>query len=131
MSQFWGRRTRTRVFQLLEQFVVLSPELGPFGKLVLAACCVELPSHLEVIGLHLALLGCGFGRRDWEVVVCCPELKCRSVHVGKQVGFARTRLLMVEAPTALMILTAASMAKTSTRRDTIVWAEQIYQFGTL
>lgn len=65
---------RTRGVELLKQLVVLSSQLGPFRKLVLAARCVELVPHAEVLRLELALLGRGLGRRHGEVVDQCPEL---------------------------------------------------------
>ncbi|KAJ3529347.1 hypothetical protein NM208_g9799 [Fusarium decemcellulare] len=49
--------------KLLEQLVVLSAQLCPLGKLILAARSVEVSSDLEVFSLDLALLGCRLGRR--------------------------------------------------------------------
>ncbi len=64
----------TAFLQLLEDFVVLSAQLGPLGELVLAACGVELFAELEELGLQLFLLGGGFGGRGWEAVEEVPKL---------------------------------------------------------
>lgn len=74
---------RTLLLKLLEQLVVLSAQLRPLGKLVLAARGLELPLDLEVLCLHLALLGRRLGRRDGEEVYKRPELKARSVEASK------------------------------------------------
>lgn len=42
---------RTLGLKLLEQLVVLSTELGPFRKLILAAGCVQLGSYFKVLSL--------------------------------------------------------------------------------
>lgn len=53
---------------------MLSSKLRPLGELILAARCGEFAPDFEVLGLHLALVGCGFRGRDGEEVVECPEL---------------------------------------------------------
>lgn len=59
---------RTRLVKLLDELVVLATQLGPFGKLVLAARGVELTADLEVVGLEDSLLAGGLGGRDREEV---------------------------------------------------------------
>jgi len=54
---------RTLLLQLIHQLVMLALQAGPLGKLVLAAGCVEVVSHLEVFFVLCALLGKVFG--EW------------------------------------------------------------------
>lgn len=70
-----ARDVRTRCFELLEELVVLAPQLCPLCKLILAARGVHLPPHSKIIGLDFSLLGGGFGRRHGEEVDEGPELR--------------------------------------------------------
>lgn len=64
----------TRCLKLLEQLVVLAPQLCPLCKLVLAAGGVHLAPHGQIIGLDFSLLGGGLGGRHGEEVDEGPEL---------------------------------------------------------
>ena len=47
----------TLLLQLIQQLVMLPPELGPLGELVLAARRVEVMANIQVFLLLLALVG--------------------------------------------------------------------------
>lgn len=70
-----ARDVRTRCLKLLEELVVLAPQLCPLCKLVLAARGIHLPPHSKIIGLDFSLLGGGFGGRHGEEVDEGPELR--------------------------------------------------------
>lgn len=129
-AQRWGiLHIRTLFLELFEQLVVLAADLGPFGKLVLAAGGIELAADAHVLCLRLALLGGGLGRRNGEVVDGCPDLifdvlafcPCSlSVLASLSLRVRRTRLFSVVAPTRLMTCTATSTRKMTTKRDGIL-----------
>lgn len=70
----WKGGDGTICFNLLDELIVLPPQLRPFRELVLRARGVELGADFEELLFQLALLGGGFGGRCWEAVVDIPEL---------------------------------------------------------
>lgn len=75
----WTGKTHTGCVKLLEFFVVLSTQLGPFRKLVLAARGAHFATDLEIFCLECALLRGSFGRGNREVVDQRPDLHPASV----------------------------------------------------
>lgn len=80
-----SKSAHTSCIKLLQQLVMLTTQLGPSRKLVLATGSVQLASFLEIFGLKPALLSGSFGRRYREEVDQGPYLitKVSRCHVLK------------------------------------------------
>ena len=65
---------RTLLLELLNQLVVMPSQLGPLGKLILAAGSIQVSPGLEEILLELPLLGIVLGQLGREGVDDGPKL---------------------------------------------------------
>lgn len=67
-----GVLVRTLLLQLLQELVVLPPQLCPLGELVLAAGRIELQPQAEVLLLQLPILDGKFGGLDRQLIQYAP-----------------------------------------------------------
>ena len=117
---------RTLLLQLVQQLVMMPPQLGPFCKLVLTARSVQVSAALEKLLLKLTLLGKVSGELCWEGSQDGPEL-CRERQKSATTrlgllgpGLHSTIELIVVAPIVLMACTASSMRNIITSSDSIL-----------